>query len=446
MESINKTEFGFDAEKARADSEARIEAHEHLAPDAQGTGDEEPPKKGLARFNTTNKGVIYAGIGVLALALLGGGLMLTQNSVMLPAEVTGAKLVAPSASSLKDSPITEGVAEYKNTAIVAETNRGLAAEQSGASSIPAAGTNEFNREATAALGTATGTETPPNIPKAAVTPSTQATVGTAPAQAQTQVVAQRPVDPELTKVIQAMVAAKSMVPTSSVVKYTYQKDYMTELNAKISADNSAATSGLINNAVNPVTLATAGETVAAVLNMAINTDTAGPVKATILNGPLKGGVLLGTVARNGYTATATFTTLSFPGKGVSIPINAVNFDTEQGTVGNADSVNRHLMVRYAVKPLMAALVGIGDAFAKAQQTTDVSTIGNTSVVTTGSGTLSDRAIGAIGVGALSEQIKSDAALLGVSPTVKVNMGSTIGIIFMSDVIYSPGQTNKTLSQ
>ena len=141
MESINKTEFGFDAEKARADSEARIEAHEHLAPDAQDIGDEEPPKKGLARFNTTNKGVMYAGIGVLALALLGGGLMLTQNSGTLPAEITGAKLVAPSASSLKDSPITEGVAEYKNTAIVAETNRGLAAEQSGASSIPAAGTN-----------------------------------------------------------------------------------------------------------------------------------------------------------------------------------------------------------------------------------------------------------------------------------------------------------------
>lgn len=175
----------------------------------------------------------------------------------------------------------------------------------------------------------------------------------------------------------------------------------------------------------------AGTVMFGVLDTGINSDEPSPILATIVLGELKGAKLLGQFTRVDKKVLVSFTTMSLPNVTNSFTINAVAIDPNTARTAIASDVNSHYLLRYGTLFASSFLTGFSQAVSQSGATTTVQPFGGT---TTSSPPLTTSDKIAIALGQVGTQY---AAELGqnftVPPTVKVDAGVSLGILFMADL-------------
>lgn len=185
----------------------------------------------------------------------------------------------------------------------------------------------------------------------------------------------------------------------------------------------------------------AGDIQFAVLDTAVNSDYASsPVMATIVQGKLKGGKLIGKLSRGGNNnndrVILTFDLLNMPNWSKSVPVKAVAIAPETARSALATSVNHHYLSRYSSLFASAFLAGYGQTFSQAGQIIvaggGTDSKGNLPVITTGA--LSPKQRIFAGLGKVGEQTSSAAEqYFNTPPTVRVKSGVGLGILFLGSV-------------
>jgi intracellular multiplication protein IcmE len=174
----------------------------------------------------------------------------------------------------------------------------------------------------------------------------------------------------------------------------------------------------------------AGTIMFAVLDTDINSDENSPVLATIVAGQLKGSKLIGAFRRQNKRVVLSFTTLSIPSLTNSISMNAVAIDANTAHTALADNVDSHYLLRYGSLFASSFLSGIGSAIQNSGSTDINSFFG----VSTTHDKYSVGETIASALGDVGDQWSSAAEdVFNTPPTVTVDVGAGIGILFMQDL-------------
>jgi intracellular multiplication protein IcmE len=174
----------------------------------------------------------------------------------------------------------------------------------------------------------------------------------------------------------------------------------------------------------------AGDVMFAVLETGVNSDEQSPIMAQIVGGPLRGARLLGRFDRVKERVVLAFNLMSVPWLPKSINVNTVAIDPDTAKTAMADSVDRHFLLRYG--GLFAASFLSGLATAISESGSQIEAIGlfpQKSMPVLSSGQKALVALGEVGTqfsSFLREKVNTP-------PTVEVFQGSSLGILFMSDV-------------
>lgn len=185
--------------------------------------------------------------------------------------------------------------------------------------------------------------------------------------------------------------------------------------------------------VAPVTVADqkAGDIIHAVLDTGINSSEPSPIMATVVSGQYKGAKLLGRFMRSGKKVVLQFNTMSIPGYPRSVAINTIAVDPETNRTSMATDVDNHYFLKYGVLLAATFLKGYSEAVSNQGSTTTITPLGG--IVQTqdklNSKEINQKAIGAVGT-ELAEQTKE--TINDLEPTIYVEAGSTMGILFMED--------------
>lgn len=184
----------------------------------------------------------------------------------------------------------------------------------------------------------------------------------------------------------------------------------------------------------------AGTILFAVLDTTVDSDfPASPVMATIVDGKFKGAKLLGTmVLANGATGSMTaqnklslnFTLMNSDDWLTGKTVNCYAIDPDTARSIMASSVDNHYLSRFGAMIASSFLSGYASAIGQSGSTTTTGIFGST----TSSPVLSPSNKLAIGLGKVGDSInKVVASYANTPPTVVVNSGVGLGILFMSDV-------------
>lgn len=174
----------------------------------------------------------------------------------------------------------------------------------------------------------------------------------------------------------------------------------------------------------------AGTIVPAVMITAVNTDEPGPVLAEVVSGPLKGGRLIGQMRSSNQKVVLEFRTLSLPGAAHTYQIDAFAVDPTTARTAVATDVNNHYFLRYGLTLAAAFISGYGQAVATQGATTTVNALGGTTTTygQLDNGQITKAALGQVGT-TLGQNLQQDT---NRQPTVTVDSGTPIGLLFMSD--------------
>jgi intracellular multiplication protein IcmE len=176
------------------------------------------------------------------------------------------------------------------------------------------------------------------------------------------------------------------------------------------------------------TLALAGHISFAMLDISVNSNNKGPIKATMEGGRFHGARLLGGFKREHQVVLLQFNIMTFNGQ--SYPIKAYAISAKNAHVGMATSVNNHVLYRYGWLFGAAFLQGIDQAL---QSTNSTMTMGNGFAVM--SHQLNNGQILAQGVANIGNAIEPIMAnRFNTPPTVRVKAGTGMGILFMKPVM------------
>lgn len=182
----------------------------------------------------------------------------------------------------------------------------------------------------------------------------------------------------------------------------------------------------------------AGHIMHAVIVTAVNSDEPGPVMAEIVSGPFAGSRLLGSfeLPENGQNVVLKFDVLSMPSMNKSVPIKSFAVEPNTGRTALSSDVDNHYAQRYGV--LMAASLMKGYAQAISQSgSTQTTSIGFGGVgSTTTFPTLDAKKTNRVALGEVGSELGS--AMKGNfnrPPTVTLNSGTPVGILFMKDVSF-----------
>jgi intracellular multiplication protein IcmE len=179
----------------------------------------------------------------------------------------------------------------------------------------------------------------------------------------------------------------------------------------------------------------AGDIMFGVLDTSLNSDEPSPILASIVDGPLKGARLVGQFQRINKKVIVNFNTMNVAGYPTSIPINAVAIDPNTARTALASHVNTHFLMRYGTLFASSFVSGLARAVEESDSTTTLSLNG----ITTTNAAYSTGEKALIGLGEVGRQFGSVLGnLFTRPPTVTVNSGEGIGVLFMSDV--SPSST------
>jgi intracellular multiplication protein IcmE len=187
----------------------------------------------------------------------------------------------------------------------------------------------------------------------------------------------------------------------------------------------------------------AGSVLFAVLDTGIDSDDPSPIMATIIQGKLKGAKLLGTFKRNNETVTLSFTTLSHPRLNNSLSIDTVAISQDTARTAVASSVDNHYLLKYGTLFASSFLSGLGTAISQSGAT--VSTTDSSSSDSSGglwsvtTQDLNTEQTFAVALGNVGTKMGQQLAPMfdQLVPTVKVNSGTGMGILFMKDFQLPP---------
>lgn len=180
-------------------------------------------------------------------------------------------------------------------------------------------------------------------------------------------------------------------------------------------------------------IAKAGSITFGVLDTSINSDYKGtPILATIVQGPLRGGRLLGVFKLQENRVMLSFTTLSMPDYNKSIPVNMLAIDPETARTVLASHVDNHYLLRYGTLFASSFLSGIASAITTSGSSTTTSATAGTTTSFPKLGTRDKLlvALGSVGT-AFSTEV---AKWVNTPPTVTLNSGTGLGLLFMSDLV------------
>ena len=191
----------------------------------------------------------------------------------------------------------------------------------------------------------------------------------------------------------------------------------------------------------------AGDILFAVLDTGINTDEKGPIMASIVNGKYRGAKLMGNiqVSSDHESVKLKFNRMIMPQWRKSQSISALAIDPETAHTALASSVNHHYLVRFGSLIASSFLEGLGKAI-KNSGKTSVSSQGQTTQ-TTQDFNAAESAL--IGLGEVGKKMSSSAKKeFNRKPTVKVDAGTALGVLFMNDVTIKQGagQSSKQSSR
>jgi hypothetical protein len=179
----------------------------------------------------------------------------------------------------------------------------------------------------------------------------------------------------------------------------------------------------------------AGTIMFAVLDTAVNSDEPGPVMATITEGKLKGGKLLGSMLLQGQNAMLTFNVLNLPGASSSLPVNVVAIDPGTARTALSSDTDNHYMLRYGTMFASSFLSGYAQALAQSGSTTTMTINGIQHQIPPFN---AEQKI-MMALGNVGQQYSSVlGSVINTPPTVKVYAGTGVGILFLSDMQTPPG--------
>ncbi|OGT31794.1 MAG: hypothetical protein A3E87_02335 [Gammaproteobacteria bacterium RIFCSPHIGHO2_12_FULL_35_23] len=199
-----------------------------------------------------------------------------------------------------------------------------------------------------------------------------------------------------------------------------------------SANGSNAGGGNSSSTQSVGNIIRAGDIMFAVLNTAVNSDQPGPILATLVTGKFKGSKLLGNlqITPDHEAVVLSFNTLTNPNWPQSISISAVAVNPDTARTALASNVDHHYLLRFSSLFAASFLQGIGSAVQNSgnTQTNNSGTTTQTfSNLNTGSKIL-------VGLGQVGQAMGSAAqAEFSTSPTITVNSGTGMGILFQNDV-------------
>ncbi|MCP4475735.1 MAG: hypothetical protein GY821_14450 [Gammaproteobacteria bacterium] len=179
-----------------------------------------------------------------------------------------------------------------------------------------------------------------------------------------------------------------------------------------------------------VPLVKTGSIMFAVLNTAINSDMPGVVMATIVSGKYKGAKLMGGLTLKKDRVELAFTSMSMADWPSVVTIKAVAINPDTARTAIASSVNHHYVSRYGALMASSFLEGYSQAVSNSGNTT----ISGDGTVTSSTATYSPAGRFMIALGNVGSKLGSAAEQnFNRSPTVKIDAGVGLGILFQGDV-------------
>lgn len=174
----------------------------------------------------------------------------------------------------------------------------------------------------------------------------------------------------------------------------------------------------------------AGTIMYAVLLTSVNSDEPGPVLASIVDGKFKGGRLIGGLTNQGEKVLLSFNTLTLPNVSRSIQINTVAIDQNTARTALSSYTDRHYLLRYGTLFASAFLQGYGQAF----QNSGATVVSNGLQTNTTYPDINPKGKFFVALGNVGQQYSSKLSnVVNTPPTVYVNSGSAMGILFLNDV-------------
>ena len=185
------------------------------------------------------------------------------------------------------------------------------------------------------------------------------------------------------------------------------------------------------------TILKAGDILFAVLDTAVNTDEPSPIMASVIQGKYKGAKLIGTVEFNSNNTRSqkvvlNFNRMSIVGQPTSITIKAVAIDPSTARTALASDVDNHYLLRYGSLFASAFLDGYSKSITESGTTTTTAADGGATTNTKPS--LSGKEQLMAGFGEIGKKWgEKTGDNFNTPPTVKVDAGIGLGLLFLSDV-------------
>ncbi len=165
------------------------------------------------------------------------------------------------------------------------------------------------------------------------------------------------------------------------------------------------------------------------IDTAINSDEPGPVMATVVSGPYKGGRLLGTLTYQKQAVMLSFNVLTLKDFPKSISVNVVAIDQNTARTGISTETDNHYLYRYGSIFAAAFIQGYGQAF----QTSGSTITSNGLSTQSSTPDLSPSGKFFVALGNVGQQFNTQAQLaFNTPPTVRVASGTPVGLLFLSD--------------
>lgn len=268
--------------------------------------------------------------------------------------------------------------------------------------------------------------TPPVLPQGAV-PSAQATQLQASMQRQEALLSQQKAQQLQQQMQSAMTAQANLLQAAWVAPVqTYVAG--NPPTASTAQQTAAAAAAAAAAAEPPVVKA--GDIMFGVLTTSVNSDEPGPILAKIVQGKFKGGELIGSLTNQGETVMLTFNTLNMPGVPKSVSINAVAIDPNTARTSFSSYTNDHYLLRYGSLFASSFVQGYSTALS-----TSGTTVVNSGLATSSSTpNLSTGGKFMVALGNVGTQYSARMSNnFNTPPTVYVNSGVAMGILFLGDV-------------
>lgn len=251
------------------------------------------------------------------------------------------------------------------------------------------------------------------------------------------------VQTSMTAQVQSLITAWNPVPQ----KYVFAPIPKSQQDGKVIVGPDGRVYSTAGSGQQQIPLIKAGSILFAVLDTGVNSDQPGPVMATIVNGKYKGAKLIGALTQtpDGERVVLEFTQMSQPDWADVIPIKAVAINPDTARTAIASNVNHHYLLRYGSLFASSFVQGLSKAVEKSGSTN----VSDENTTTTTHPKLNTREQLYMAIGQVGENF-SDVAKkqFDRKPTVKVDAGVGLGILFTGSVYRYPLQpvTSKTESK